>query len=71
MEQLAPLKEVLTVVVVVASSSNSSSSPDENTKLNIFLTKSDSSSETLENVDMCCWTVGLTINSQQAKPIGH
>ena len=43
-----------------SNSSNSSSSPDENTKLNIFLTKSDSSSETLENVDMCCWTVGLT-----------
>ena len=43
-----------------SSSNSSSSSPDENTKLNIFLTKSDLSSETLENVDMCCWTVGLT-----------
>ena len=40
-------------------SSNSNSSGDSG-KVNISLTKSDSSSETLENIDMCCWTVGLS-----------
>lgn len=42
-----------------SSGSNSNSSGDRG-KVNISLTKSDSSSETLENIDMCCWTVGLS-----------
>lgn len=41
-------------------SSSSSNSSGDSGKVNISLTKSDSSSETLENIDMCCWTVGLS-----------
>jgi len=42
------------------SSSSSSNSSGDSGKVNISLTKSDSCSETLENIDICCWTVGLS-----------
>ena len=35
-------------------------SSSESSKVNISLTKGDSSLQTIENVDMCCWTVGLS-----------
>ncbi|CAL6434839.1 unnamed protein product [Bathycoccus prasinos] len=35
-------------------------SSSESSKVNISLTKGDSSLQKIENVDMCCWTVGLS-----------
>lgn len=46
--------------VVGAIERSSSESSSESSKVNISLTKGDSSLQTIENVDMCCWTVGLS-----------
>ena len=46
--------------VVGAIERSSSESSSESSKVNISLTKGDSSLQKIENVDMCCWTVGLS-----------
>ena len=46
--------------VVGAIERSSSESSSESSKVNISFTKGDSSLQTIENVDMCCWTVGLS-----------
>lgn len=46
--------------VVGAIERSSSESSSDSSKVNISLTKGDSSLQTIENVDMCCWTVGLS-----------
>lgn len=46
--------------VVGAIERSSSESSSESSKVNISFTKGDSSLQNIENVDMCCWTVGLS-----------